>query len=77
VTAHPTAQWTRQQLREAVGYEERNEYLPHDRGAIFSAELDESIRRLGLRVLKSPLRSPKANSICERVIGTMGCGIAC
>jgi transposase InsO family protein len=71
VTAHPTAQWTRQQLREAVGYEELYAYLLHDRDAIFSADLDESIRRLGLRVLKSPPRSPKANSICERVIGTL------
>jgi len=33
--------------------------------------VDESIERLGLRVLKSPLRSPKANSICERAIGTL------
>jgi putative transposase len=71
VTAHPTAQWTRQHLREAVGYEERYAYLLHDRDAIFSAELDESIRRLGLQVLKGPPRSPKANSICERVIGTI------
>jgi transposase InsO family protein len=71
VTAHPTAQWTRLQLREAVGYDERYECLLHDRDAIFSAELDESIRRLGLRVFKSPPRSPKANSICEHVIGTM------
>ena len=47
VTGHPTAQWTRQQLREAVGYEERYAYLLHDRDTIFSAELDESIRRLG------------------------------
>jgi transposase InsO family protein len=66
-----TAQWTRQQLREAVGYAERYEYLLHDRDAIFSAELDASIRRFGLRVLKSPPRSPKVNSICERVIGTI------
>jgi putative transposase len=71
VTAHPTAEWTRQQLREAVGYEERYAYLLHDRASIFSAELDESIQRLGLRVLKSPPRSPTANSICERVIGTI------
>jgi len=71
VTAHPTAQWARQQLREAVGCEERYECLLHDRDAIFSAELDQSIRRFGLRVLKSPPRSPKANSICERVIGTI------
>ncbi|HEY0940541.1 MAG TPA: hypothetical protein VGE08_10630 [Steroidobacter sp.] len=71
VTAHPTAQWTRQQLREAVGCEERYAYLLHDRDSIFSAELDASIQRLGLRVLKSPPRSPKANSICERVLGTL------
>jgi transposase InsO family protein len=71
VTAHPTAQRTRRQLREAVGYEERYEYLLHDRDAIFSAGLDESIRRLDLRVLKSPPRSLKANSICERVVGTI------
>jgi putative transposase len=63
--------WTRQQLREVVGFEERYECLLHDRDSIFSAELDESIQRLGLRVLKSPPRSPKANSICERVIGTI------
>jgi putative transposase len=71
VTAHPSAQWTRQQLREAVGYETRYEYLLHDRDSLFSADLDQSVRRLGLRVLKSPPRSPTANSICERVIGTI------
>lgn len=71
VTAHPSAQWTRQQLREAVGYESRYEYLIHDRDSIFSADLDEAIQRLGLRVLKSPPRSPTANAICERVIGTI------
>jgi putative transposase len=71
VTAHPTSQWTRQQLRDAVGCEERYRYLLHDRDAVFSAELDGSIQRLGLRVLKSPPRSPKANALCERVIGTL------
>ncbi|WP_246038986.1 hypothetical protein [Peristeroidobacter soli] len=71
VTAHPTAQWTRQQLREAVGYEEQYAYLLHDRDSIFSTEVDESIERLGLRVLKSPPRSPKANALCELVLGTL------
>jgi putative transposase len=71
VTSHPTAAWTLQQLREALGYEDRNRYLIHDRDSIFAKSLDESIERLGLKVLKSPLRSPKANAICERAIGTI------
>jgi len=59
------------QLREAVGFEERYEFLLHDRDSIFAQHLDESIGRLGVTVLKSPPRSPMANSICERVIGTI------
>jgi len=54
-----------------VGCEERYKYLLHDRDSIFSAEVDESIRRLGLRVLKSPPRSPKAIALCERVLRTL------
>jgi hypothetical protein len=38
VTAHPSALWTRQQLREALGYETRYRYLIHDRDNIFSLE---------------------------------------
>ena len=70
-TFHPSAAWTLQQLREAVGYEDQYEFLIHDRDNIFASHLDESIRRLGVRVLKSPPHSPKANAICERVIGTI------
>ena len=71
VTAHPTAAWTLQQLREAVGLQDRYEYLLHDRDSIFANHLDESIGRLGVKVLKSPPHSPMANAICERVIGTI------
>ena len=71
VTAHPSAEWTLQQLREMIGYEDRYRYLIHDRDSIFAKHLDESIKALGLSVLKSPLRCPKANSVCERVIGTI------
>jgi putative transposase len=71
VTAHPSAMWTLQQLREAIGLQDRYEYLLHDRDSIFAKHLDESIVKLGVKVLKSPPRSPTANSICERVIGTI------
>jgi putative transposase len=71
VTTHPTAAWTLQQLREVVGFDYARGYLIHDRDSIFARSLDESIRNLGLTVLKSPPHSPKANAICERVIGTI------
>jgi transposase InsO family protein len=71
VTAHPSAAWTLQQLREVVGFDRAHRYLIHDRDSIFARSLDESIRNLGLTVLKSPPHSPKANAICERVIGTI------
>jgi len=71
VTAHPSAEWTLQQLREVIGYEDRYRYLIHDRDNIFAKHQDESIKALGLYVLKSPTRAPKANSVCERVIGTI------
>src|SRR6266568_570817 len=70
VTANPTADWTLQQLREVVGEEGAHRYLIHDRDRIFSRHLDDSIEALGLEVLRSPVASPKATSICERVIGT-------
>ena len=71
VTANPSADWTLQQLRAVVGEEGAHQYLIHDRDKIFSKRLDESIGALGMKVLRSPIASPKANSICERVIGTI------
>ena len=70
VTANPTADWTLQQLREVVGNGGGHRYLIHDRDQIFAKDLDDSIRALGVQVLRSPIASPKANAICERVIGT-------
>jgi len=70
VTANPNADWTLQQLREVVGNGGGHRYLIHDRDRIFAKHLDDSIRALGVEVLRSPIASPKANSICERVIGT-------
>jgi putative transposase len=71
VTAHPSAAWTLQQMREMVADADDHRYLIHDRDSIFAKHLDTSIRALGLEVLLSPFASPKANAICERVIGTI------
>ena len=71
VTAHPTADWTLQQLRNVAGDDDGHRYLIHDRDRIFSKNLDASIGALGVDVLRSPVASPKANAICERVIGTI------
>ena len=71
VTAHPTAEWTLQQLRVVVGADDGHKYLIHDRDRIFAKHLDDSIKALGIDVLRSPLASPKANALCERLIGTI------
>jgi len=71
VTGRPTATWTLQQLREAIGFDDCYRYLIHDRDSIFARTLDESVKSFGLRILKSPPHSPMANAVCERLIGTI------
>ena len=63
VTAHPTAEWTLQQVREAMPNESRHRFLIHDRDAIFSADFDDVLSEgFELRVLHTPPKSPKANA---------------
>jgi putative transposase len=71
VTAHPTAAWTLQQLREAIPSDHTYRFILHDRDAIFSAGFDASVARMGLEVIETPVRTPKANSLCERLIGAL------
>jgi putative transposase len=71
VTMHPTAAWTLQQLREAIPTDHAYRFLIHDRDSIFPQALDQGIRHLGLRVLKTPPHSPQANALCERLLGTL------
>jgi putative transposase len=70
-SAHPTAAWTLRQLRETIPSDHEYRFIIHDHDAIFSAELDASLTRLGLKVITTPIRSPQANSLCERLIGTL------
>src|SRR5262249_61313308 len=71
VTAHPTAEWTLQQLREALPGDHPYRFVIHDRDNIFSADVDKSLTNLGVRVLRTPLRAPKANAVCERLGGSL------
>jgi hypothetical protein len=68
VTASPAAEWTLRQLSEAI-IENRHAHLIHDRDRIYSRQLDDSIEALGVKVLRSPIVSPKANSSREWLIG--------
>jgi putative transposase len=73
-TAHPSAAWTLQQMREAIpsgpsGHTYR--FILHDHDAIFSPGFDESVAGISLEVVKTPVRSPQANALCERLIGTL------
>jgi putative transposase len=68
VTAHPTAEWTVQQFREALPGDHVYRYLIHDRDRIYSQDLDKAVESMGVRVLRTPVRSPQANCFCERLV---------
>jgi hypothetical protein len=70
ITQHPTAAWTLQQLWEVIGCGMVIDTFSTIATAS-SRGIWTSTSQLGLRVLKLPPHSPKANVICERVIGTI------
>src|SRR5215813_3532764 len=71
VTAHPTAEWTLQQFREALPGGHAYRYVIHDRDRIYSDGLDQGVQSMGVRVLRTAVRSPKANGYCERIVRTV------
>ena len=60
VTAHPTAEWTVQQFREAIPSEHAYRFLIRDRDSIFSEQVDRDLKGFGLKILRTPIRAPKA-----------------
>jgi hypothetical protein len=55
ITAHPTAEWTAQQLREAFPFEHAPKHLLRDRDRIFGAEFSQQVADLGIEeVLAAP-----------------------
>jgi len=71
VTAHPTAEWTGQQLREAFPFDQLPRYLLRDRDAIFGPDFREQVRDMGIREVLSTPRSPWQRAYVERVIGSI------
>jgi putative transposase len=71
VTAHPTAEWTGQQLREAFPFDQLPLYLLRDRDAIFGHDFREQVRDMGIHEVLSTPRSPWQRAYVERVIGSI------
>jgi len=66
VTAHPTAEWTAQQLREAFPFD-----LLRDRDKIFGNDFRQQVRDMKIREVLAAPRSPWQRAYVERVIGSV------
>jgi transposase InsO family protein len=71
VTAHPTAEWTGQQLRNAFPFDQLPRYLLRDRDAIFGQDFREQVRNMGIEEVLSTPRSPWQRAFVERLIGSI------
>ncbi len=75
VTAHPNNAWVTQQARNLLmdldGHLDSVKFLLRDRDTKFSAAWDAVFTNVGIRILRIPVRAPRANAIMERWIG--GC----
>jgi putative transposase len=70
VTRSPTDPWVAQQLREATPYGEGPRYLLRDNDCKFGLEFARVAATSGIKVLRTPYRTPRANAICERFLGS-------
>ena len=75
ITANPDGAWTTQAARNLLmdlsQFTTSFKFLIRDRAGQFTDAFDAVFTAAGVRILTSPPQAPKANAICERIIGTL------
>jgi len=71
VTRHPTDAWVTQQLREATPFDTGPRFLIRDNDAKFGAQFARVAAGNRIKLLRTPVRAPRANAICERFLGSV------
>ena len=69
ITRSPTDEWVTQQLRDATPWGVGPKYLIRDRDSKYGKQFAAVAG--GIEILKMPVRAPRANSYCERHIGSL------
>ena len=74
ITAHPAGEWVTQQARNVLmtleGHADGLKFLIRDRDTTFTAAFDAVFTAVGVRIIKTPIRAPRANAIAERWISS-------
>jgi transposase InsO family protein len=71
VTRSPSDAWTAQQLREATPFGEGPRFLLRDNDDKYGPQFARVAKGTNMDVLRTPVRAPKANAICERFLGSV------
>jgi putative transposase len=71
VTRSPTDAWVAQQLREATPYGQTPKYLIRDNDRKFGQHFARVAATSGIKVLRTPYQTPRANAVCERFLGSV------